>query len=262
MIAAFARAGFIFGEKKYIEAAERAAGFISSQLTDGNGRLMARWRQGEAAIDGKLDDYAFYVWGLLELYSACFDIRYLSEALRLAGLMVDLFWDGENGGFYPYSSDGEQLITRNKESYDGALPSGNSVAGLVLSRLARLTGESRWAGLNKRQLSYLAGAAKDHPSGHSLALTAFQEELWPSCELVAASRKLPKELINLLREEPHMGLTVLVKTPENEKTLSRLAPFTADYPIPAEGQMYYLCRGKACESPVDSIEKLKRLLRQ
>ncbi len=136
------RAGLALDEPDYLDAARRTADFLDAHLTTPNGRLLARWRNGDAAHPGKLDDYAFYAYGLLELYRATFDPGYLARAVELADHLLNLFFDWEHGGFYPYASDGEQLLTRTKEAYDGAMPSGNSAAALLLSRLARLTGES------------------------------------------------------------------------------------------------------------------------
>ena len=141
-LAAMVRAGLILDEPRYLDAARRTAGFLEEKLTGSDGRLLARWRDGDAAHPGKLDDYAFYAYGLLELYGATFDASYLARAVGLADQLLELFFDRERGGFYPYASDGEQLLTRTKEAYDGAMPSGNSAAALVLSRLARLTGEA------------------------------------------------------------------------------------------------------------------------
>jgi len=134
---------------------------LAAKLTAPDGQLLARWRDGDAAHSGKLDDYAFYAYGLLELYGAVFDPIYLSRTVELTERLLELFFDWEQGGFYPYASDGEQLLTRTKEAYDGAMPSGNSVASLVLSRLSRLTGEKRWQETAKLQLSWLARMAGD-----------------------------------------------------------------------------------------------------
>lgn len=258
MLSALARSGLVFGEARYLRAAARAAAFIRKCLTDGKGDLLARWRSGDAAHDGKLDDYAFYAWGLIELYGATFRAEYLTDACRLTGRMLDGFFDAEKGGFYPYSSEGEQLITRSKEVYDGAMPSGNAAAALVLSRLARLTGEERFRAASQTQLRYLAGTIRDAPAGHCFTLLALLEEFWPSAELVCAAREVPPELLAFLRREMRMNLTVLVRTPENAAQLAAIAPFTADYPIPAAGARYYLCRNGACQSPVESIEALER----
>lgn len=262
MIAALARAGLALDEPRYRDAAVGAAAFLKRSLTEENGRLLARWRAGQAAHPGKLDDYAFCAWGLLELYGVTFRTAYLAEARDLTARLLEQFFDGKNGGFYPYAADGEQLITRTKETYDGAMPSGNAAAALVLSRLARLTGEARWRTAADLQLGYLAGATRTYPAGHGFAMLVFLEELWPSAELVCAARTMPEELAAFLREASRPELTVLVKTPETAKPLEELAPFTEAYPIPETGVRYYLCRNGACARPVDSISEVRRLLKQ
>lgn len=253
MIAALVRAGLVFDELRYTEAGERAAAFIREHLTDESGRLLSRWRVGNAAHAGKLDDYAFFAWGLLDLYGSTFRGEYLEQTICLTDTLLDSFFDETKGGFYPYSSDGEQLITRTREVYDGAMPSGNAVAALVLSRLARLTGEERFRAAKDLQFRYLSGAIRDYPAGHCFALLALLEELWTTAELVCTARERPEELLVFLRREPRPNLTVLLKTPENAGRLAGIAPFTADYPIPAAGAQYYLCRGGACQRPLDSI---------
>ena len=257
MIAALAKAGLVLEEPRYLEAAGRAVEFISSHLTDQDGRPLARWREDQGAFPGKLEDHAFYAWGLLELYGATFNIQYLSNALRLAGLLLDFFFDHEHGGLYPYAADGEQLLTRSKETYDGAMPSGNAVAALVFSRLSRLTGDRRWQEAARLQFSYLSGAVESYPAGHSFTMLAFLEELWPSAELVCTCKEVPTELTACLRQEARPELSVLVKTPENQEALAALAPFTAEYPIPDDGARYYLCKNGACARPADSLSELK-----
>ena len=261
MIAALARAGLVLDVPRYLSSAERAAAFLRQNLTDGAGRLLARWREGEAAHPGKIDDYAFLAWGLLELYGATFRVEYLEGACALAGRLLDQFFDREAGGFYPYAEEDEALITRTKEVYDGALPSGNAVAALVLSRLARLTGAGRWQQALERQLGYLAGAIGSYPAGHCMTLLALLETLWPTAELVVcAGAKPPEGLAPFLRARPRPGLTVLVKTADNQARLAALAPFTAPYPVAADGARYYLCRNRACQRPCDSLEQVARQL--
>ena len=257
ILAAFARAGLVLDEPRYLDAARRTADFLATHLTEADGRPIARWRDGNTAHPGKLDDYAFYAWGLLELYGVTFDSDYLVRVVELMDLLLKFFFDWEHGGFYPYASDGEQLLIRKKEAYDGAMPSGNSVAALVLSRLARLTGERRWRDAADLQLSWLAGAVQDYPAGYCFSMLAFQEELWTSTELVIAAREIPKEWENFMREESRPGLSILMKTPESADKLARLAPFTKNYPIPEQGVRYYMCRNGTCDLPADSIEELK-----
>lgn len=129
MIAALARAGLALDEPRYRDAAVGAAAFLKRSLTEENGRLLARWRAGQAAHPGKLDDYAFCAWGLLELYGVTFRTAYLAEARDLTARLLEQFFDGKNGGFYPYAADGEQLITRTKETYDGGHAVGQCSSG-------------------------------------------------------------------------------------------------------------------------------------
>jgi uncharacterized protein YyaL (SSP411 family) len=138
MVAAVAKASRALGEPEVVRAAEDAARFVLERMRGPDGRLLHRVRDGEAAVPGTLDDHAFMAWGLLELYEATYDPRWLREAAALARAMLDRFWDAAAGGFFLTPEDGERLLLRPKEAYDGALPSGNSVAAYVLVWLGRM----------------------------------------------------------------------------------------------------------------------------
>jgi len=144
MIAALARASNVLSEPRYLQAAVTAAGFISERMEEENGTLYHRYAKGERAIEGFLDDYAFLVWGLVEIYEASFEMEYLQAAVELTNTMISRFWDDEDGGFYFTAKGTENPVSRIKQVYDGALPSGNSVALLNLLRLALLTGDSKY----------------------------------------------------------------------------------------------------------------------
>lgn len=262
MIAACARAGRLLPNTPYLQAAQKAHGFIAQHLKDANGRLLLRWREGEAAHLGQLDDYAFYCFALLELYQTSFDIHAFEECIDVAEQMVEHFWDEEAGGFYLSAKDAEALISRPKEIYDGAMPSGNGMAGLVLGRLARLTGDMKWMKRSENQLRFLTAATEEYPAGYSVSLLAFLEALSPSQELVCVSseQEPSEEWLNLLRRTSIPNVSTLLKTRSNQELLSRLAPFTAEYPIPSQGSMYYLCRNGACLAPVNAMEDLLSLL--
>lgn len=262
MVAALADAWMTLGKPVYLDAARRAQRFLSTSLAGPSGRLLRRWRDGESGIDGQPDDYAFEAFALLRLYRATFQVGYLKEAAACAERMVDLFFDSGEGGFYLYAKDGERLISRPKEVYDGAMPSGNSVAAIVLVRLYKLTGETRWQELGRKQLAFLAGRADRAPAGCCAALLAFADSLYPSRELVCAvsGEGIPRELAAFLRERRRQLPFVLVKTQENRRELAEAAPFTGDYPIPSAGETYYLCRDGACGAPVSSLEELGRQL--
>ena len=142
MIASLATGARVLGEPAYANAAGRAVDFIFDNMLDSGGRLLHRYRDGEAAIPGNLDDYTFLIHGLLELYETTFEVDYLKKALALNGHLLKHFWDNKNGGFYFTADDGESLLIRQKEIYDGAIPSGNSIAMLNLLRLGRITADS------------------------------------------------------------------------------------------------------------------------
>ena len=260
-IAALAKAGILSGNQKYTKTAERAAEFINNQMTDEDGRLYLRYRDGEAAHAGQLDDYAFLSFGLLELYKATLDLKYLERAEYLANQI--LMWFGEeNGGLYFYAKDAAQLIHRPKETYDGAMPSGNAVAGYVFTKLAALTGKKKWLENRDRQLSFLSGVAKEMPSAHCFALYAMEEMFSQSMELICVSgEKYPSQtFIEFLQKNENSGLTVLFKNKENVIQLAEIAPFAQEYQIPEKGEMYYLCKGSVCFEPQETISGLERIL--
>jgi uncharacterized protein YyaL (SSP411 family) len=263
MTAALAKAGHALERPDYLTAAERAMRFIESALTRPDGRLYVRWREGEAAGDGYLDDYAFVCLALLSLYDATLKAEYLEKAAGCAETMCRLFEDAQNGGFYLYAEDGERLATRPKETYDGAMPSGNSAAGYALARLAQITGEPKWLERSARQMRFLAGSVVGYPSAYCFALTAAMLALYPTREAVIATREAAAQS-DVLRRLARLYLpdvAVILKTPENERTLARLAPFTAPYPIPERGARIYLCQNNACAPPFDDLDELERRLR-
>ncbi|MCI8301357.1 MAG: thioredoxin domain-containing protein [Oscillospiraceae bacterium] len=258
MISALAKAYRVLGEVRYLRAAESARLFLKTRLARPDGRLYLRWRDREAAVEGQLDDYAFYCWALLELYEANFSTSCLREAVKLADKMEELFWDGEGGGFFRTAADGERLIVRQKEVWDSGVPSGNAAAALALVRLAQLTAESRFRARAGEQLNWLAGELRRYPVGGCFALLAMAEALYPVRELVCASSGSAPAWLAGAGEA--YRLTVLAKTAENSRGLARLAPYTESVPIPDAGEKLYLCRDGACLPPADGPGDLRRRL--
>ncbi|WP_312444800.1 thioredoxin domain-containing protein [Lacrimispora sp.] len=261
MIGALAKSYEVLGDDWCLEAAKNAQAFIEKNLTSDMGRLFIRYREGQAVHDGQLDDYAFYAFGLLELYEASFDIRYLNIASEISEKMLELFFDEDQGGFYMYAHDRDKLISRPKELYDGALPSGNSVAAYVLCRLYHLTGKIKWQSVLEKQISYLAQEVEKSPANYCFSLLAFQSILYPTTEIVCVSAEgsILEEIQSLQRSRTP-DVSVILKTPLNQEALSEAAPFTADYPIPSAGSNYYVCRNGACMKPVEGLEELKTVL--
>jgi uncharacterized protein YyaL (SSP411 family) len=164
MIAALAKAARVLDEPSYAEAAKKAVNFVFTQMLDAKGRLLHRYRDKEAKILAFLDDYAFMIWGLLELYETTLEPEYLQKAVELNAELLTHFWDDVGGGFYFTSDDAEDLLVRKKDAYDGAIPSGNSVAMLNLLRLARITAESeRHHKLDKPSQAMYSALHRDLP---------------------------------------------------------------------------------------------------
>ena len=260
MIAALAKASRVLGEERYLAAARSARLFLKTRLTQPDGRLWLRWRDREPALEGQLDDYAFYCWALAELYEADFSASCLREAAELADRMAPLFRDESGGGLYRTAAEGERLIVRQKDAFDAGIPSGAGAAGLALAKLARLTGQERFRRMAGEQLAWLAGAAQDYPAGCCFALLAVMEELYPRQELVYVSGKTPPRWLAGVGED--YRLAVLAKTPENERALANLSPHSAGYPVPKDGERFYLCREGACLPPAESLERLRELLQE
>ena len=168
MIAALSKAARAFQVKEYAEEAVRSAEFILGNMWDGD-ELIHRYREGDAQIGGFLDDYAFMVWGLIELYQATHEKRFLDEAWRINEVIMDMFADPE-GGFYFTSSESEELLTRRKDLYDGAIPSGNSVAFMNMMRLSRLTGNTSLEEEAAKLSRFFSSSVLGAPHAYSMLL--------------------------------------------------------------------------------------------
>ena len=187
MLRSFADAARVLGRDDYRAVAERSADFLLTNLKTGNGRLLRTYKDGRAKIDGYLDDYAALANGLLALYALTFEPRLFAEARALAGAILARFWDEREGGFYMTSDDGHtELISRPKELFDNAVPSGNSTAVDVLLRLAALSGDNNYAERAERTLQGLTGIVQRAPSGFGRALAAMEFALSTPTEVAIA----------------------------------------------------------------------------
>ncbi|MBN1613979.1 MAG: thioredoxin domain-containing protein, partial [Deltaproteobacteria bacterium] len=216
MIAALARGAWIFADKGLLDAARSAAEFIDKRMHDPKGRLLHRYREGEAAIRATLDDYTFLIWGYIELYEAAFDARDLRAALRLQEEMDRRFRDDEKGGYYCTAGDGEDLLVRRKEIYDGAQPSGNAAALWNLIRLGRITGNPHRENRAMEISRAFSGNLREHPSGHSLFMVAFDALMAPSLEIVISGKKGSADTEAMLDTLRHLylpGAVILFRPP-------------------------------------------------
>ncbi|MFZ5596503.1 MAG: thioredoxin domain-containing protein [Bacillota bacterium] len=259
MIASLAVNYTVTGDESRLAAAVKAAEFIRSKLMDEGGRLLARYRDGEAAIPAYIDDYAFFQWGLLELYNATFDTEYLKRSLQLLDQMKELFWDDRDGGFFFYGKDSEQLFARPKEVYDGATPAGNSVAALNIIRLARMTGRDDLQDLARRQIDAFSGTVSGHPGGHTMFLSAMQSIDGPSREIVIAGKRGDRDVEKMMEAVHREFLpdTVVIFRQDNGQSLEldELSPMSRGHG-PVNGMpAAYVCENFSCRAPETDADK-------
>ncbi len=259
MIAALAKAAQALQDPGYALAAKKAADFLLEKMHTSEGRLLHRYR-GTAGIQANLDDYAFLVWGLIDLYEAVFEVKYLKAALQLNEVMLRHFWDAESGGLFISPEDGETLLLRQKEFYDGALPSGNSIAMQNLARLMHLTGE---AGLEERAMELArtaCGAAGAQPLGHTMLLCALDYALGPTNEIALAGSLEDAGIVDMLRIVRARFLPNKAVMLVSGTEIGEVAPFTRDLGQTEGKATAYICSDHICQLPTTSPEKMMDLL--
>ncbi len=266
MIAALARAARVFDDDTYAEAAQHAVDFIRTRMTLEDGRLLHRYRNGDAAIAGTLDDYAFLIWGLLELYETTFEADALETALVLNEQCLAHFWDYDQAAFFFAPDDGEALIVRPKEAYDGAVPSGNSVMMMNLLRLSRLTGQTD---LEQRAYdlgNFFARTIMQRPSAFTAMLMALDFAEGPSFEVVIAGQPEADDTLAMLKalNTPYIPNKVVLLRPDGGEdeapAIVELAPFTEAQHSRDGAATAYVCRHFQCEQPTTDVEAMLGLL--
>jgi uncharacterized protein YyaL (SSP411 family) len=245
----------------YVDAAQRAAAFVMENLKKDGPRLYRRYRDGYVAYSGYLDDYANFVWGLIELYEATFEIDYLEEALGLSHTMIELFWDESHGGFFYSGTDNESLIKQGKEIYDGAIPSSNSVALLNLIRLGRITGEANLEKRAERLAGAFANRIKAYPSAYTQFLAALDFLIGPSREIVIVGSRNGRSYRPVVEaiQKKFMPNKVLLLRPADESgdRISALAPFTKDLRARKDQPVVHICEHHSCQNSVTGLEELE-----
>lgn len=259
MIAALSKLFTATGRKEYLARARAAVDFLLKRMKGEDGTLLHRYRDGDASIDGLLEDYAYLCWGLLELYEASFEVSYLKDALELKEQAVKRLWDNEKGGFF--QSDADDVIYRIKEAQDGAMPSGNSVMCLVLFLLARVTGNvdderkveeikkifSSSVRYSPAQHSFLILSSVLIPAGFHEVVISMPED---ADEIPIEFRKkfIPNKFVLLRRER------------DGVSELDEVVPLAKDYSVRNGKTTYYVCTNFACNAPTNSIEEAIKML--
>ncbi len=265
MISSFATASRVLDEPAYRDAAERSARFVMENLTGEGGRLLHRHRDGSSGIPGTIEDYAFFIHGLIDLYEATFDAAYLAEAARLTLLMHELFWDEKAGGFFFTADDSERLIVRTKEVYDGAIPSGNSVAALDLIRLGKLTAKLELESMAADLMGAFSADIAGMPATYSFMLTGLDFAVGPAREIIIAEGKDAGATADMVKAvyADFVPNKVVVMRPAAEDAAAALVdliPFLAEYHAVGGKTAAYVCVNYACQAPTTSAEDLKAML--
>lgn len=244
MIAALCELYLESGDRRWLEAAQNADRFIRKHLF-ADGILHSSVASGKLGAKGFLDDYAAYCFAQLALHRATLESSHLDMAHRMCGRVLGEFADRENGGFYFSAKDSEALILRPKESYDGAMPSGNSLMAWNLVRLWQLTGDEAYHMQAQRQIDFLSAEAVDYPISHGMFLCALQEYLEPSVKVVIASESgiVTKDVV---RSFPSHAIL-------------RLQQPTGEYPLANRRTTYYVCAGTQCYPPANDPGELPGL---
>jgi len=264
MIAAFAKAGRILENEDYITASKKALNFIIENLETESGRLMHRYREGEIVINGMIDDYAFMIWALLELYETTFNVEYLKKAIQYNDKMIEHFWDKDKGAFFFTPDDGEELIIRKKEIYDGAIPSGNSVAMLNMLRISRITMDLSLEEKAVQMNKLFSTTIEQSLLAFTLFLSALEYAFGPSFEVVIVGnlkKTDTSEMIKALRSEYIPNKVVLFLPSDEEKPeISKVTEFVKHKSTKNGKATAYVCINRFCKFPTNDIKKMLELL--
>lgn len=257
-IIAFCKAGIAFEKDEYIDVAEKCMNFILKNMFDPSAKLLHRYSDGEASIFGYLEDYAYLIWALTELYFATFKNQYLLKALELTDFTIKHFYDSEKGGFYHTADYAEVVLERIKEIYDGVIPSGNSVMAYNLLRLARLTHNKDYEELAQKVLNFFSNNIEKMPSSHVFSIITLDLLINGSIELITVPYNSEEEIkfLKTLQSQFLPNFLLLIKDSQMENIFEMIKSFKNI----GENSTYYLCKNFTCEPPITDREKLRHLI--
>ena len=260
-LAALADAGRVLERAEWIAAARRNAEFVLGNMRK-DGRLRHSYKQGQARVEGFASDYALYAYGLLALYRATWETRWVAAARELIDTLLAEFWDAEQGGFFQTGVRHEALVARPKELFDEAVPSANGIAASVLLRLAALTGEGEYERRARTTIALVSRAITQYPSGFGSWLNALDQLLASPREVAIAGDPGLPDTARLLRELDRRWLpnvTVAVAAP-GDADAAQLVPLLRDRPQRDELATAYVCRDWVCNLPTtDAAEMLRQV---
>jgi len=263
MISALAVAGRNLNNSQYIQMAEKAMNFILNEMRYSNGGLKKRYRNGESGLTAVLDDYAFTIWGLIELYQSTHKIEYLEEAIKLSDYQLKHFWDKNGLGFYFSADDGEKLLSRPKEYYDGAVPAGNSVSAYNFARLSRILSKPDYEEIALQIIESNAKSINRYPSGYSMLLQAIQF-LNNSKEIIifeGSDISETEAMLNTIQRVYNPNMVTILINSENYETAKKRMPFLEHYSLNENvNPIVYVCENYVCKLPTSDKNIVLKLL--
>ena len=265
MISAYARAYQVLGDEEYLRVAEQASSFIMLKVYDPKTKtLLHRYREGEARYEAGLEDYAFFIQGLVDLYEASFDIRWLNAALELSERQNALLYDTTNGGFYDITGSDKTVLIRTKESYDGAEPTGNSIAILNLLRLSQMTSNERYRDMADRSLEYFGEKLQTMPHGLPQFLVALDFSLSKPKQIIIAGKVRDRHTQEILKELHSRfipdKILLLADGNDGQRVLASYVPFIGSIKMIGGKSTAYICENYACELPTSDVAVVAELL--
>jgi len=264
-ISSLAKVGAVLSDETYLLAAQKAADFVLTEMVQGD-RLHRSMAQGKLSGPGFLEDYAFFIAGLLDLYEATFELRWLAEADIWAQRMIELFKDKAGGAFFMTAHDSEQLLVRNKPDYDGAVPSGNSVAALVLLRLHRVNSRELFLDQAEQIIKGLSTRMQESPMALTYLIGALDFLLGLTTEITIVGNpqgELTRQMIKVIHSSYLPNAVVLLSdSARGTQSLDNIAPFTQAQVAINGKTTAYVCENRVCKRPANSLAEFRRALPQ
>ena len=213
-----------------------------------------------------IEDYAFLVWSLIEMYQLTFDLKYLEEAKILSDYQFENFWDEENKGFYFYDINSEGLIVRPKEIYDGAIPSGNSVSAYNFLRLSKILNDNRYKNIAVETMNAFGDQINRSGSGYTMMLHAIDYDFGPSCEVIIVGKKSnPKthEILDKVYNSRNLSKVIILIDSDDAERIKRMIPFADFYlDIKPNEPKAYICKNYTCDLPTSDLNKIELQLEE
>lgn len=261
MISTFAKAYQVLNNAAYLESAEKAAAFIWKELYNSkNKTLLHRWRDGEAKIDASLDDFAFFIQALIDLYEASFNEKYLMRALELSEVMINDFYDNEEGGFFDTSGKDKSILVRTKEDYDSAEPTGNSAAIINLLKLSALCGKDEWYDLAGSSLKAFSGKIEKMPYAMPQMLIALDWYLHKPKQIIIAGKNNDETAYRMKQELFSRFIPDKIVVMLQPDAAASSVTFASKIVKPADTTRAYICENFTCKLPVNNVKDFVNML--